>query len=194
MKGSSLSCYRQLRRARTGHQAGVATLTSACLALAGVCGSQCFRDEKVHCQNDKSADYKEVQQKNIDAAFKPAACPKSDAHGSSFPKSNAFQRLFANSLRITNLPIPRIIQPADKTFEWPALKRGLRQRARDEDTMRKLTKNAQEAAHSGDPNEMGKIMAALCEVAYGKGVTPQDRQDFLVVGSVVSFVCICGCL
>jgi len=81
------------------------------------------------------------------------------------------------------LPLPRIIQPADNTFEWPALKRGLRQRLKDEESIKMLQQKAEDAVKSGDPNQIRKVLAAICEVAYGKGVTPQDRQDFLIVRS-----------
>jgi hypothetical protein len=57
----------------------------------------------------------------------------------------------------------------------------LRQRRLDEIRLKSLEKEAMDAASTGDPQRIAKVATKMCEIAYGNGVTPQDRQDFLIV-------------
>jgi hypothetical protein len=82
---------------------------------------------------------------------------------------------------LMELPTPRLLIPNDPVFSYPSLRRGLKQRRLDEMQLKSLEKEAMDAASTGDPNNIAKVVTKMCEIAYGKGVTPQDRQDFLIV-------------
>lgn len=82
---------------------------------------------------------------------------------------------------LMELPTPRQLIPNDPVFSYPSLRRGLKQRRLDEIQLKSLEKEAMDAANIGDPKNIAKVVTKMCEIAYGKGVTPQDRQDFLIV-------------
>ena len=171
MKGVTI--YRQSFRFRTPK--GLHSISISCVALAALVGLQSKSLEQTVCCEEET-----TKSQNVDVKL---ISQQSRHEEASFGKSNFLHRILTNSLRISFLPLPRIIQPADNTFEWPALKRGLRQRLKDEESIKMLQQKAEDAVKSGDPNQIRKVLAAICEVAYGKGVTPQDRQDFLIVRS-----------
>ena len=88
---------------------------------------------------------------------------------------------------LSSLPLPRTLLPNDPAFSDSALRRGIRQRLVDEAKLRELQHRIEEV--QGTPRaqeEMQKIFAQVTEVAYGKGVTPQEREDFLAVGFLVN--------
>jgi hypothetical protein len=91
-----------------------------------------------------------------------------------------FRRTLAY-FNIMELPTPRLLIPNDPVFSYPSLRRGLRQRRLDEIRLKSLEKEAMGAASTGDPQRIAKVATKMCEIAYGNGVTPQDRQDFLIV-------------
>jgi hypothetical protein len=82
---------------------------------------------------------------------------------------------------LMELPTPRLLIPNDPVFSYPSLRRGLRQRKLDEIQLKSLEKEAMDAASTGDPQHIAKVVTKMCEIAYGNGVTPKDRQDFLIV-------------
>jgi hypothetical protein len=74
------------------------------------------------------------------------------------------------------LPTPRVLTSTD-----PALKlrrRCIQRRQRDEVRMRQLLEAA--PTLRGDPEKLKKLGNKMFEVTYGKGVTPQAREDFLL--------------
>eukprot|EP00536_Pseudo-nitzschia_multiseries_P015547 jgi/Psemu1/299039/fgenesh1_pm.908_\ len=84
------------------------------------------------------------------------------------------------SVGISSLPLPRLLTTDDPAFKIPA--RFLRKRHDDEERMRKvLTEEAPKLR--GDPHletKMASLRKEIFELAYGKGVTAQMREDFLV--------------
>jgi hypothetical protein len=108
-----------------------------------------------------------------------------------------------------NLPTPRLLSPNDPIFDYHSLKKGLKSRQADELKLRKLQieietlvkeeqqkrKQKQEqtngsasaSAHNNERMEMMKnIMERISEIAYGKGITPQMREDFLIVSVITT--------
>jgi hypothetical protein len=84
-------------------------------------------------------------------------------------------------LRIKSLPLPRRLVPNDAVFSDTALQRGLRQRKRDEEALRGLQSQIITVVQDGkDPEAIRDIHQQVCEIAFGKGVTPQIREDFVV--------------
>eukprot|EP00934_Nitzschia_sp_Nitz4_P005133 Nitzschia sp. Nitz4//scaffold33_size148984//18599//19693//NITZ4_002912-RA/size148984-processed-gene-0.123-mRNA-1//1//CDS//3329548379//5123//frame0 len=74
------------------------------------------------------------------------------------------------------LPLPRLLTPND-----PALRlanKHIKQRERDEQKMRELLEKA--PSFQGNPEKLKALGEELFEVTYGKGVTAQQREDFLL--------------
>jgi hypothetical protein len=83
------------------------------------------------------------------------------------------------------LPLPRALIPSDPALQLP--KRAFRQRQADEIKMRQLVERAAQLQRSNkhqSPQQLQQLQKALgqemFQIAYGKGVTPQEREDFLV--------------
>jgi hypothetical protein len=95
-----------------------------------------------------------------------------------FPSPSWLQKSL-HRVYLGKLPIPRIIYPGDYAFNDSTLRNGIRQRQHDEDELRKLSLEIQKAKLKQDMNQMRDIFERVSEVAYGKGVTPQIREDFL---------------
>jgi len=89
-------------------------------------------------------------------------------------------RRLLHSLHLADLPTPRLLTQQDPIFDYPSLRAGLRQRAKDEKSLRSLGQEAMDARQSGDVDRINDIFAKISSIAYGKGVTPQEREDFLV--------------
>lgn len=75
------------------------------------------------------------------------------------------------------LPLPRVIAPKDPSLTLPY--RFLQQRQRDERKMRELLEEKAPTLQ-GDPKKIQALGEELFEVTYGKGVTAQQREDFLL--------------
>ena len=84
-------------------------------------------------------------------------------------------------LNLKSLPLPRRLIPNDPIFSDAALKRGLRQRKRDEEALRGFQPEVLRAVAAGSDQEtIRAIHHKVCEIAFGKGVTPQIREDFVI--------------
>lgn len=89
------------------------------------------------------------------------------------------RRLLA-TIGIVSLPLPRTLTPGDLAFRIS--KSFLRKRRNDEERMRKLVMETAPKLQ-GDPQfekKMARLRHEIFELAYGKGVTPQLREDFLI--------------
>lgn len=75
------------------------------------------------------------------------------------------------------LPIPRIITSTDPALKLP--KRYIDQRRKDEQQLRKLLIETGKQAR-GNPEKAKELGHAIFEITYGKGITPQQREDFLL--------------
>lgn len=75
-----------------------------------------------------------------------------------------------------SLPKPRLLTKGDPALKLPA--KCIRQRQRDELKMRQILEKA--PSMRNDPEQMKSLSKELFEVTYGKGVTAQEREDFLV--------------
>ena len=97
------------------------------------------------------------------------------------PTPSRLRRTLA-ALHIKALPLPRRLVPSDPVFSDSSLERGLRQRERDESSLRELQQKVVKAVNEKRETEYIRALHhQFCEIAYGKGVTPQMREDFLVV-------------
>ena len=119
--------------------------------------------------------------------YQPALCESSpftrvDQQAASSNSINVASRgrRLLNYLGIVNLPVPRVLTPIDPKFSYPEMKAGIRQRAKDEAKLRSLQTEAIEARNSGDTQRINAVFAKISSIAYGVGVKPQDREDFLV--------------
>ena len=118
--------------------------------------------------------------------YQPALCesnppPRADQHASTtLINVPSRGRRLLNHLGIVNLPVPRILTPTDPIFSYPEMKAGIRQRAGDEAKLRSLQTEAIEARNSGDTQRINAVFEKISSIAYGVGVKPQDREDFLV--------------
>lgn len=74
-----------------------------------------------------------------------------------------------------SLPKPRLLTPEDPALKLSA--RCVTKRQNDERRMRKILEKA--PSISNDPDKMKALSEELFEVTYGKGVTAQEREDFL---------------
>ena len=122
-------------------------------------------------------------------------------------------------LRLLNdksLTTPRLLSPNDPIFEYRALKNGLKLRTKDELRLRELqieisalvqkqqqqeqeqqnTNDGTNGSTNNSNNEekriiMKDMMERISEVVNGKGITPQMREDFLIVSCIYFFI-LCG--
>lgn len=86
-----------------------------------------------------------------------------------------FRRQVLGSLGVS-LPTPRLLTPSDPALKLP--KRCIAQRQKDEARMLRVMERAKHM--KGKPQELKKLGEELFEVTYGKGVTAQIREDFLI--------------
>ena len=84
-----------------------------------------------------------------------------------------------SAVYLTSLPLPRNIMSGDPAFQDYQLKKGIRERQRDEQRLRSLQVDIQKAHQSRDSDRIRKLFEKVTEVAYGKGVTAQIREDFI---------------
>jgi hypothetical protein len=88
-------------------------------------------------------------------------------------------------LGIISHPLPRLLTPNDPAFKIP--KRFFRQRQSNEERMRQLLTEKAPKIKRNDPEfekKIGILREEIFQLAYGKGVTAQMREDFLIK---------CGC-
>jgi hypothetical protein len=83
------------------------------------------------------------------------------------------------SIYLGSLPLPRKITPGDPAFSDSKLKSGIRQRRRDEQSLRSLQVEIHRAHQSRDPQRIRQLFEKVTEIAYGKGISPQIREDFM---------------
>ena len=80
------------------------------------------------------------------------------------------------------LRTPRLLTPRDPLFSYPELKRGLARRRNDEERVKQILSSPEvmKARKNNDQNAMKSILQEMNTVVYGKGITPQMREDFLM--------------
>lgn len=80
-----------------------------------------------------------------------------------------------------SLPIPRLLNSKDPVFSYPDIVRGVRRRHADEVLLQEILSSDRlmKARQSQDQQQMQPILHEVNELVYGKGVTPQIREDFL---------------
>jgi len=80
------------------------------------------------------------------------------------------------------LKTPRLLTPNDPIFTYPELKRGLVRRQKDEEKVKQILSSSKvrEARANNDQVQMNNILKEMNSVVYGKNVTPQMREDFLI--------------
>ena len=109
--------------------------------------------------------------------------PSSTSSVTSKPLSRMKLLLYKSKLLpYSYLPVPRLLTPNDPLFEYPEFRKGLRQRKKDEILVNKLltSKELREARETQNQRKMHSILDEMHTLLYGKGVTPQVREDFLI--------------
>ncbi len=121
--------------------------------------------------------------------FAPARCEASRSNVDTIimPSPSWLRRTLA-SLHLTSLPMPRRLLPSDSVFNDSTLQQGLRRRERDEEALRVLQLEAIAASENRDPEAVRVVYHKICEIAFGKGVTPQIREDFVMVRKYLQYV------
>mmetsp|Transcript_23823 Transcript_23823/g.40626 ORF Transcript_23823/g.40626 Transcript_23823/m.40626 type:complete len:390 (-) Transcript_23823:1018-2187(-) len=84
-------------------------------------------------------------------------------------------------LSYSSLHTPRLINSKDPLFSYPEIVGGVRFRQADEVKLQNIlsSKRLMMARQSQDQQQMQPILQEVNELVYGKGVTPQIREDFL---------------
>ena len=72
--------------------------------------------------------------------------------------------------------------PNDPVFSYPEFKKGLRLRQKDEIRLNQLlsSKELKDACDTQNQERLHSILDQMHCLLYGEGVTPQDREDFLI--------------
>lgn len=96
-------------------------------------------------------------------------------HGKSWTEPSWFRRAVLGRVGLS-LPTPRLLTSRDPELKLP--KWCIARRQKDEACMRRLLEKA--PALRGDTEKLKELGEELFEVTYGKGVTPQIREDFLI--------------
>jgi hypothetical protein len=135
--------------------------------------------------------WQEGRLSNVDARGRITALtvcePGKDAPPSvsTIPSPSSVRKALAKTLGYP-LPLPRQLVPKDPAFSDNALKRGLKQRQQDEDELRSLIEEVR--ASQGEQDKLHELFVKMTTYAYGEGVTPQMREDFLVVSEICTRV------
>ena len=95
------------------------------------------------------------------------------------PQKPTWAQKYLASINVSRLPLPRRLAPNDPAFQDAQLKRGIKQRQRDERLLRALQNDITRAQQSRDAEKMRLLFERVTEIAFGKGVTAQMREDFL---------------
>ena len=74
--------------------------------------------------------------------------------------------------------MPRKLEKNDAAFDWPELRNGLRNRAEDEVKLLSLQTEVQKKPLTA--KDMVRLANQIAETAYGKGVTAEMRQKYLL--------------
>jgi len=88
-------------------------------------------------------------------------------------------QIYLSSWHLARLPFPRRLTPYDPAFRDAQMKKGLRQRQKDERRLRELQLDIQQAHRDQDNEALRRLFDEVTGIAYGKGVTAQMREDFL---------------
>lgn len=127
------------------------------------------------------SDWRLIDQRYFAAAIPKVSCEerKTDTFDSEIQSLSWWRRTLA-ATRLVSLPLPRRLVRGDPAFEDGAFRRGLQRRRRDEEALRALQSEAVQARNSRDPERIQAVFRKISAIAYGKGVTPQMREDFVV--------------
>ena len=96
-----------------------------------------------------------------------------------YPKVTSAQKLM-NKLFNKTIPTPRLLTPDDPIFEYKELRKGLKQRQRDEKKLETIQKHIKICVQANDTPCVEKHMKQVYELLYGKDISMQTREDFLI--------------
>lgn len=99
----------------------------------------------------------------------------SEKYGKAKARDKILYRIFGK-----DLPTPRILTPDDPLFDTPQMRRGIAQRKRDEKELESIQSDIMTCVQLNDRKCIETNMQRVSELMYGKGVTLQVREDFLV--------------
>uniref|UniRef100_A0A7S3QJI5 Uncharacterized protein n=1 Tax=Chaetoceros debilis TaxID=122233 RepID=A0A7S3QJI5_9STRA len=98
-----------------------------------------------------------------------------------YAKPSLRQRLMNQVLQGRhNLPTPRILTPQDNLFQTRPMRKGLQQRQADERKLQGIQATLIQCARANDRPCVESNMQVVNELLYGKGVSMQAREEFLV--------------
>jgi hypothetical protein len=120
-----------------------------------------FASTAITCQNEEQ----------------PKASRESDA--SNYKNLTLGQKIFHQIFR-KDLPTPRLMTPSDPIFQSSQMKRCVKERKADEKRLARIQKDIITCAQAKDRQCIEANMQKVNEVLYGKGVTMQAREEFLM--------------
>lgn len=119
--------------------------------------SFCFASNTIVCLNEGAPPQQEYDYKQIKTSQK------------------VMHKIFGK-----DLPTPRLLSPSDPLFQTSQMKRGVQQRKADEKRLEAIQKDIITCVQANDRKCIETNMQRVNEVLYGKGVTMQAREEFLV--------------
>ena len=122
---------------------------------------------------------KQQSQQQQSSSPSPSPRPQSNSNAHRYKEPNLNQKLLHRVFNV-NLPTPRILTPTDTLFQTREMKAGLRQRKADERELQTIQTKLISCAKANDRKCIEEKMQDVNQLLYGKGVTMQEREEFLV--------------
>jgi hypothetical protein len=102
--------------------------------------------------------------------------PRQEIH---YPKATSTQK-FMHKVFNKPLPTPRLLTTDDPIFEYKELRKGLKQRQADEKKLERIQKDIKVCIQANDTPCVETKMKHVYEILYGKNISMQTREDFLI--------------
>ena len=146
---------------------------------------------KCDCEESSSSDTKYKQSKGKVESQKELKLESgSDIQSRAWSLWSLFNELRrTDSLFELQKTLPRPLISNDNAFDWPELRKGLRKRADDERRLINLQEEAKKlfirVNRNGDDQSQHRIKMLeladkIAQIAYGKGITAEMRQNYLI--------------
>lgn len=124
--------------------------------------SLCYASNMISCQNEKNVEVDE-------------SISRSNEYKKPTMTHHILHRFFRR-----DLPTPRLLMPSDPIFQSTEFKKCLKMRNADEKQLGHIQKELISCVQAKDRQCVEAKMQQVNEVLYGKGVTMQSREEFLV--------------
>jgi hypothetical protein len=144
-----------------------------CGAAAVTAGIAWYSAESSRHENDFQAQYYALCEASPPS---PSSSPSSALPTTPIHTTPSWLRRNVFSPIGVPLPVPRVLTPSDPALKLP--KRHMQRRIRDEQAVRALLEQGPNLRDQ--PEKIKGLHDKICEVTFGKGVTAQMREDFLL--------------